>query len=174
MMVSGYVSTGSYLEALRIFTDMEEAGVKSDAITFTSILMACSQLVEQGKEIDNRIVGSKLEFNGVVVMGALLDMYLVGLGQAFEPLKLFGEMQLSNAKPDIVFVWQTVPGCTDRVAILSDLGVLQMFKSNGNQTKIKVQNTHATENVISDFVGVVGNESNNVTNDPGLHEWSNT
>ncbi|GFZ20640.1 tetratricopeptide repeat (TPR)-like superfamily protein [Actinidia rufa] len=43
----------SYFVALRIFNDLKEAGVKPDAITFTTILTACSRLaaLEQGEEI---------------------------------------------------------------------------------------------------------------------------
>ncbi|XP_077252132.1 tetratricopeptide repeat (TPR)-like superfamily protein [Tasmannia lanceolata] len=76
VIVSGYVVLGNYFEALRVFNDMRNAGVRPDAITFTTILPACSQLaaLEQGREIHNYIVENELESNEIV-MSALLDMY---------------------------------------------------------------------------------------------------
>ncbi|KAL2473820.1 Pentatricopeptide repeat-containing protein [Forsythia ovata] len=76
VMISGYVSAGCYVESLGIYDDMREAGIKSDAITLTSALAACSQLaaLERGKELHNCIAESKLDSNEIV-MGALLDMY---------------------------------------------------------------------------------------------------
>ncbi|PON97610.1 Tetratricopeptide-like helical domain containing protein [Trema orientale] len=76
VMISGYVEVGNYFGALGIYDSMKEAGVRPDAITFTSVLPACSQLaaLEKGKEIHKSIIDHKLE-NDEVVMGALLDMY---------------------------------------------------------------------------------------------------
>uniref|UniRef100_A0A2N9FNR3 Uncharacterized protein n=1 Tax=Fagus sylvatica TaxID=28930 RepID=A0A2N9FNR3_FAGSY len=143
VMISGYVTVGNYFNALGIFNAMKEAGVKPDAISYTSVLPACSQLaaLEQGKEIHNCVIESKLETNEVV-MGALLDMYAkcgvvdIALnifhqlperdavswtsmitaygshGQALEALKLFGEMQQSNAKPDIVTFLAVLSACS--------------------------------------------------------------
>lgn len=76
LMISGYVILGRYLEALRLFDEMREAGVRPDAITFSGVLPACSQsgALEKGREIHKCIIQSKLETNEVV-MGAVLDMY---------------------------------------------------------------------------------------------------
>ncbi|XP_059659664.1 pentatricopeptide repeat-containing protein At5g27110-like [Cornus florida] len=92
VMISGYVSVGCYFEALGIFTGMKQAGIKPDAITFTSILAACSQLaaLEQGKEIHKCITESKLEPNEIV-MGALLDMY-AKCGAVDEALSVFNKL----------------------------------------------------------------------------------
>ncbi|KAL5159533.1 Pentatricopeptide repeat-containing protein [Glycine soja] len=76
VMISGYVAEGKLFEALGLFSEMRKSYVESDAITFTSVLTACSQLaaLEKGKEIHNLIIEKKLD-NNEVVMGALLDMY---------------------------------------------------------------------------------------------------
>ncbi|XP_058094610.1 pentatricopeptide repeat-containing protein At5g27110-like [Magnolia sinica] len=76
VMISGYVTVGSYFEALQIFEEMKAASVKPDAVTFTSVLQACSQLavIERGREIHYYIIENKLESNEIV-MCALLDMY---------------------------------------------------------------------------------------------------
>ncbi|XP_027906152.1 pentatricopeptide repeat-containing protein At5g27110-like isoform X2 [Vigna unguiculata] len=76
VMISGYVAEGKLFEALALFSEMRKSYVEPDAITCTSVLVACSQLaaLEQGKEIHNLIMEKKLD-NNEVVMGALLDMY---------------------------------------------------------------------------------------------------
>ncbi|KAI7982192.1 Pentatricopeptide repeat-containing protein [Camellia lanceoleosa] len=92
VMISGYVSAGSYFQALRIFSDMKGTGVKPDAITFTTILTACSRLaaLEQGKEIHKCIIECKFESNEIV-MGALLDMY-AKCGVVDEALHVFSQL----------------------------------------------------------------------------------
>ncbi|KAL0359662.1 UNVERIFIED_CONTAM: Pentatricopeptide repeat-containing protein [Sesamum angustifolium] len=76
VMISGYVSAGCYFEALSIYDEMREAGIRPDAITCTSAVAACSQLaaLERGKELHKCIIDRRLNSNEVL-MGALLDMY---------------------------------------------------------------------------------------------------
>ncbi|PWA54777.1 tetratricopeptide repeat (TPR)-like superfamily protein [Artemisia annua] len=92
LMISGYVAAGSYLESLGIYNDMNAAGIKPDAITFTSILAACSQLgaLERGKEIHKCIIEGKFESNEIV-MGALLDMY-TKCGAVDEAQQVFSQL----------------------------------------------------------------------------------
>lgn len=92
LMISGYVSSGSYFEALSIFDDMEEDGVRPDSFTYTTILTACSRLaaLEKGRELHKCIIDSELEFNEIV-MGALLDMY-AKCGAVHEALHVFQEL----------------------------------------------------------------------------------
>lgn len=89
VMISGYATMGNYFAALGIYDSMNEVGVTPDAITFTSVLPACSQLaaLEKGKEIHNCITNHELE-NDEVVMGALLDMY-AKCGAIDEAIKVF-------------------------------------------------------------------------------------
>ncbi|XVF04870.1 hypothetical protein REPUB_Repub05bG0122300 [Reevesia pubescens] len=91
VMISGYVSVGKCFDALGIYETMIKAGINPDAVTFTSVLAACSQLaaLEKGKEIHNSITQSKLERNEVV-MGALLDMY-AKCGAVDEAFRIFCE-----------------------------------------------------------------------------------
>ncbi|XP_057954587.1 pentatricopeptide repeat-containing protein At5g27110 [Malania oleifera] len=92
VMISGYVTVGHYFEALKTFSNMRETGVEPDAISFTSVLPACSQLaaLEQGKEIHKCITESNFESNEVV-MGALLDMY-AKCGAVDEALCVFNQL----------------------------------------------------------------------------------
>ncbi|KAI4305976.1 hypothetical protein L6164_029297 [Bauhinia variegata] len=97
IMISGHVDAGNYFKALGIFSDMKDAYVEPDAITFTGVLTACSQLaaLEKGKEIHNQITERKLE-NNEVVMGALLDMYAKcgAVDEAFSVFKCLPERDL--------------------------------------------------------------------------------
>ncbi|KAK7257973.1 hypothetical protein RIF29_32325 [Crotalaria pallida] len=97
VMISGYVSSGKFFEALSMFSEMRESYVEPDAITFTSVLAACSQLaaLEKGKEIHNLIIEKRLE-NNIVVMGALLDMYAKcgAVDEAFGVFKCLPERDL--------------------------------------------------------------------------------
>ncbi|XP_019448479.1 PREDICTED: pentatricopeptide repeat-containing protein At5g27110 [Lupinus angustifolius] len=97
VMISGYVSSGKFFEALGIFSEMRESHVDPDAITFTSVLTACSQLaaLDKGKEIHKLIIEKRLEDN-IVVMGALLDMYAKcgDVDEAFGVFKCLPERDL--------------------------------------------------------------------------------
>ncbi|MED6112408.1 hypothetical protein PIB30_118546 [Stylosanthes scabra] len=97
VMISGYVTAGKFFEAYGIFSDMREAHVEADAITFTSVLAACSQLaaLEKGKDVHKLIIERKLE-DGEVVMGALLDMYAKcgAVDEAFGIFRILPERDL--------------------------------------------------------------------------------
>ncbi|KAG9134949.1 hypothetical protein Leryth_001249 [Lithospermum erythrorhizon] len=92
VMISGYVSVGSYFEALDLFNDMKEAGIEPDSFACSSALAACSQLaaLEQGKEIHKSINAYNMESNEIV-MGALLDMY-AKCGAVDEALVIFNKL----------------------------------------------------------------------------------
>ncbi|XP_065880155.1 pentatricopeptide repeat-containing protein At5g27110 [Euphorbia lathyris] len=143
VMISGYITVGNYVDALGMYNGMKLAGVKPDAVTFSSILSACSHLaaLEKGKEIHNCLTEAGFETNEVV-MGALLDMYAKcgavnealavfhklperdivswtcmitaygSHGQALRALRLFDEMQLSNAKPDVITFLAVLSACS--------------------------------------------------------------
>lgn len=97
VMISGYVTEGKLFDALRLFGEMSKSFVEPDAITFTSVLAACSQLaaLEKGREIHNLIVERNLG-NNEVVMGALLDMYAKcgAVEEAFGVFKCLPERDL--------------------------------------------------------------------------------
>ncbi|KAF9606135.1 hypothetical protein IFM89_023188 [Coptis chinensis] len=92
VMISGYVMVGCYFEAMHIFRDMKDGNVRPDAVTFTSVLPACSQLaaLEQGREIHYLVIENRLE-NNEIVMGALLDMY-AKCGAMVEAHRVFDQL----------------------------------------------------------------------------------
>jgi len=91
-MIFGYLSVGFYVDALRVFREMRDSGIKPDPITFTSIINACSQLaaLEQGKEIHSHVIKSELETD-IIVIGAVLDMY-ARCGAMEEALGIFNRL----------------------------------------------------------------------------------
>lgn len=97
VMISGYVTQGKFFEALGLFNEMRQSHVEPDAITFTSVLAACSHLaaLEKSKEIHNLIIERNLQ-NNEVVMGALLDMYAKcgAVDEAFGVFKCLPERDL--------------------------------------------------------------------------------
>ncbi|XP_049937004.1 pentatricopeptide repeat-containing protein At5g27110 isoform X2 [Nymphaea colorata] len=103
VMISGLVSRGCYDEALKIFNDMRNSGVKPDAITFASTLQACSQLsaLQLGKEMHQYIVENKLEIEEIVA-AALVNMY-AKCGAVDDARNVFDRM----SKRDIVS-WTTM------------------------------------------------------------------
>ncbi|CAI8617327.1 unnamed protein product [Vicia faba] len=110
VMISGYVTEGKLFEALNLFSEIRQSSVEPDAITFASVLAACSQLaaLEKGREIHNLIVERNLG-NNEVVMGALLEMYAKC---GVVALELFAKMLLSNVKPDRVTFLAILPTCS--------------------------------------------------------------
>ncbi|XP_004499531.1 pentatricopeptide repeat-containing protein At5g27110 [Cicer arietinum] len=97
VMISGYATEGRLFEALNLFSEMRQSYAEPDAITFTSVVAACSQLaaLEKGKEIHNLIIEKNLG-NNEVVMGALLDMYAKcgAVDEAFGVFKCLPERDL--------------------------------------------------------------------------------
>ncbi|CAI8593280.1 unnamed protein product [Vicia faba] len=114
VMISGYVTEGKLFEALNLFSEIRQSSVEQDAITFASVLAACSQLaaLEKGREVHNLIVEINLG-NNEVVMGDLLEMYAKcgAVGEAFGVFKYFPERDL-NVKPDRVTFLAILSACS--------------------------------------------------------------
>eukprot|EP00253_Pinus_taeda_P008201 PITA_08201 len=75
-MVSGYAQKGYSEDALKLFCQMQEAGVDSNQYTFSSILKASSSLVslDRGKQIHAQILKHGLN-SDISVGSSLVDMY---------------------------------------------------------------------------------------------------
>eukprot|EP01018_Ginkgo_biloba_P030278 Gb_21443 [translate_table: standard] len=76
VMIAGYAQNGYYVEALKVFHQMQLAGVEPSSVSFINVLPACAHLaaVQQGKEIHGRIIRIGLDTDGLVG-SALIDMY---------------------------------------------------------------------------------------------------
>lgn len=75
-MITGYAQNGKAEEALKIYGEMQRAGVKPNQFTFTSALSACATLtaLKKGIEIHRQIINRELE-SEVQVGNALIIMY---------------------------------------------------------------------------------------------------
>eukprot|EP01018_Ginkgo_biloba_P030474 Gb_39962 [translate_table: standard] len=76
VLIAGYVQKRNANEALKLFRQMQLAGMKPNLVTVASVLPACGQLaaLQQGKEIHDYII--RLGFENVVFVGnAVVDMY---------------------------------------------------------------------------------------------------
>eukprot|EP01018_Ginkgo_biloba_P030408 Gb_26155 [translate_table: standard] len=75
-MIAGYAQNGLANEALKVFREMQVAGMKPNLMTITSVLPACTHSValQLGKEIHDHAIKSGIE-SDVFVASALIDMY---------------------------------------------------------------------------------------------------
>eukprot|EP01018_Ginkgo_biloba_P019525 Gb_02229 [translate_table: standard] len=75
-MIAGYVQNGYATEALTLFNQMRESGMKFNLVTVVSVLPACAHLaaLQQGKLIHAFIIQRGFE-SDVVIGTALIDMY---------------------------------------------------------------------------------------------------
>ncbi|XP_076916256.1 pentatricopeptide repeat-containing protein DOT4, chloroplastic-like [Bidens hawaiensis] len=74
-MIAGYTRDGKFNDAISLFIEMKNEGVKPDTFTVTSILHACASngSLTKGKEVHNYIKENKIE--SLPVSNALMDMY---------------------------------------------------------------------------------------------------
>jgi len=89
-MITGYAQS---VEALKLFQQMQLAGMKPNGKTFASVLPACANLaaLEQGMEIHAEIVRGGYQ-SVVLVENALVDMY-AKCGSSEKARYLFNKMQ---------------------------------------------------------------------------------
>ncbi|KAI3878174.1 hypothetical protein MKX03_029417 [Papaver bracteatum] len=75
-MITGYVQTARFEEAIRLFDLMQTHSVKPNEITMVNVLSACSGLgaLELGRKVHIYLGRNGLDLN-VIVAAALVDMY---------------------------------------------------------------------------------------------------
>ncbi|KAJ7536773.1 hypothetical protein O6H91_12G081600 [Diphasiastrum complanatum] len=75
-LIGGYVQQGLGKEALALYEQMKEEGMKPDNTTYVILLKACASVaaMKQGKELHSHIIRSGFE-SDVIVGSALVDMY---------------------------------------------------------------------------------------------------
>eukprot|EP01018_Ginkgo_biloba_P013166 Gb_21057 [translate_table: standard] len=96
-MIAGYLQNGQGVGAIKIFQQMQLAGVKPDSKTFATVLAACADLadLEQGMEIHRETIRCGLE-SDVFVGTALVDMY-AKCGNTEKARHVFDKMHQRNA-----------------------------------------------------------------------------
>lgn len=75
-IISGYAQLGLDEEALDLFRRLQEEGMSSNYVTYTSVLTALSGLaaLEHGKQVHNHVIRRELP-SYVVLENSLIDMY---------------------------------------------------------------------------------------------------
>eukprot|EP01018_Ginkgo_biloba_P016390 Gb_13227 [translate_table: standard] len=96
-MIAGYTHNNYCVEALKLSSQMQCAGVKPNQFSYASILSVCSSLpaLEEGKQLHAVISKTGFESN-VFVGSALVDMY-AKCGSIENSLQLFGKMTERDA-----------------------------------------------------------------------------
>eukprot|EP01018_Ginkgo_biloba_P012288 Gb_00683 [translate_table: standard] len=96
-MIGGYAQNEHGEDALKLFCDMQWAGMMPNQVTFTSVLRACASLtvLEQGKQVFVQIIKTVLGID-VYVGSALVDMY-AKCGCIEEAREVFDKMSERNA-----------------------------------------------------------------------------
>eukprot|EP01018_Ginkgo_biloba_P019065 Gb_20268 [translate_table: standard] len=91
-MIAGYGENSQWDKALKLYLQMEVAGMKPDSVTMASVLPACANLadLQQGKEIHDYVIRTGLE-SDVLVGNALIAMY-AKCGQIELGLQVFDKM----------------------------------------------------------------------------------
>lgn len=91
-LFSGYVKSGYYEDAVKLFYKMRTSGVRFNEITLVSVLTACGRLadIELGEWIAEYTRANGLDVN-VNLATALLDMY-VKCGEVDKARRLFDQM----------------------------------------------------------------------------------
>ncbi|KAJ7565309.1 hypothetical protein O6H91_02G056300 [Diphasiastrum complanatum] len=75
-MIAGYAQQGLGKEALALYEQMKQEGMRTDDVTFVGLLKACASIaaLEKGKQLHSHIIKSGFE-SDVILGSALVDMY---------------------------------------------------------------------------------------------------
>lgn len=108
-MIAGYTQSGCGYEALNLFRQLQQVGMKPNKLTFASILMACANVaaLQPGMQIHGHIIKAGLDSN-VRITSALLDMYAKS-GSMCDVREVFGRMP----EQDTVSWTAMITGCAE-------------------------------------------------------------
>eukprot|EP01018_Ginkgo_biloba_P019053 Gb_20266 [translate_table: standard] len=101
--ISGYVQNGCGQEALKLFRQMQQAGIKPNQFTFVNVLRACASLrdLDLGKQVHAHITRTRYDTN-TMVESVLVDTY-AKCGSIEDASRLFDRIP----KLDLV-LWTTM------------------------------------------------------------------
>eukprot|EP01018_Ginkgo_biloba_P022394 Gb_02038 [translate_table: standard] len=105
-MITGYAQNGHGVEAVKLFNQIQPAGIKPNRVTIASVLSVCANLedLQQGKDIHDYIIRNEFE-DDVVVRNALVAMY-AKCGSTKDACQVFD----STSQRDLVS-WNTMIAC---------------------------------------------------------------
>ncbi|GER33586.1 pentatricopeptide repeat-containing protein [Striga asiatica] len=96
-MITCYEQNGPVIEAIRVFREMMEFGLKPDKMTLASLVSACASLcaAKEGRAIHSLVVKSAAFCNDLVISNTLVDMY-AKCGMINEARWIFDRMPIKN------------------------------------------------------------------------------
>ena len=106
-MIAGVAMHGNGEEAIQLFNDMEESGIRPDGITFISILFACSHagLIEQGCKYFSKMIDVYGIEPVIEHYGCMVDLY----GRAGKLHKAYDFVCQMRISPTAI-IWRTLLG----------------------------------------------------------------
>ncbi|KAF3796072.1 Pentatricopeptide repeat-containing protein [Nymphaea thermarum] len=103
ILVCGFVRNGSPQQALAVFEEMRESGVRANEVTMANVVSACAEMknLEVGMKVHDYIRESGIEINEVL-SNAIVDMY-AKCGDMVGARTMFNEMPEKN-----IVLWNTM------------------------------------------------------------------
>ncbi|XP_057416590.1 pentatricopeptide repeat-containing protein At1g74630 [Lotus japonicus] len=154
-IIAGLAMHGHGEEALQLFHEMEESGVRPDGITFISLLYACSHsgLVEQGCEIFSKMKNLYGIEPTIEHYGCMVDLY----GRAARLHKAYEFICQMPISPNAV-IWRTLLGAC---SIHGNIELAELVKArlaemdpNNSGDHVLLSNVYAVAGKWKDVVSI--------------------
>eukprot|EP01018_Ginkgo_biloba_P029375 Gb_08128 [translate_table: standard] len=107
-MIAGYAENGLWDEVLRLFVQMQVAGIRPNQSTFATVCRACASLaaLEEGRQVHVDIIKCRFE-SDIVVGSAMVDFY-AKCGHTEDAWQVFENL----SEQDVVSWNAMIAGCT--------------------------------------------------------------
>ncbi|CAL0330628.1 unnamed protein product [Lupinus luteus] len=154
-MIAGLAMHGHGEEAIQLFHEMEEAGVRPDGITFISLLYACSHsgMVEQGCAYFSKMKNMYGIEPAIEHYGCMVDLY----GRAAKLQKAYEFVCQMPASPNAI-IWRTLLGAC---SIHGNIELAELVKArlaemdpNNSGDHVLLSNVYATAGKWKDVVSI--------------------
>ncbi|KAK7292212.1 hypothetical protein RIF29_07988 [Crotalaria pallida] len=154
-MIAGLAMHGHGEEAIQLFHEMEEAGVRPDGVTFISLLYACSHsgMVEQGWAYFSKMKNMYGIEPAIEHYGCMVDLY----GRAAKLRKAYDFVCQMPVSPNAI-IWRTLLGAC---SIHGDIELAELVKArlaemdpNNSGDHVLLSNVYATAGKWKDVVSI--------------------
>ncbi|KAJ7548401.1 hypothetical protein O6H91_07G010300 [Diphasiastrum complanatum] len=126
-LIAGYSRQGCGVEALELFKEMQQEGVRPDKVTFASIFKACGSMafLDEGRLVHAQLMESRVEWDSFIG-STLIDMY-VKCKSLDEAQKVFRELP----HKDIVSWTTLITGFAEHGRGWDALNLFQVMQTQG-------------------------------------------
>lgn len=169
-MITGFGMHGFGQEALELFTEMENSGIKPNDITFIGLLHACSHagMVSEGKRVFENMVNKYCLVPKIEHYGCMVDL----LGRAALLNEAYEMIQSMPMKPNAIIWSALVAACkVHRNHNLGEFAVRKLLEIDPGNCgyNVLMSNIYATGNRWTDVAGVrAAMENKGMKKEPGL------